>query len=137
MSESKKSSRRSFLARSSVAAAGAALAGNLSIARSARAALASATELFVARGGDDTQTGTRDQPFATIHRAQQAARAARKARPGMWKTRVADPNQEEGSDWPFEQLWGKFDFSRAGVYGDPHWIALAAATQYPEPYVVP
>ncbi len=38
MSESKKTSRRSFLARSSAAAAGAALAGNLSIARTAHAA---------------------------------------------------------------------------------------------------
>ena len=129
--------------------------------------LSSATELFVAPGGDDTQTGTRDQPVATIHRAQEAARAARKARPGegvavtlrgghhqldrpfvfsaadpgaspdapvpyraadgeevvlgggrtitswqpdpdrpgVWKTRVADPDQEEGSAWRFEQLW--------------------------------
>lgn len=30
-----------------------------------------------------------------------------------------------------------FDFSRAGVYGDPRWIALVASTRYPKPYVVP
>lgn len=129
--------------------------------------LSSATELFVAPGGDDTQAGTRDQAFATIHRAQEAARAARKTRPGervtvtlrgghyqldrplvfsaadsgaspdapvryraadgeevvlsggrtitswqpdpdrpgVWRTRVADPGEEEGSAWRFEQLW--------------------------------
>jgi hypothetical protein len=143
------------------------MAGILCLMTALFTGLAPATELFVAPGGDDTQTGTRDQPFATIHRAQQAARAARKARPeegvtvtlrggqyqldrplefsaadsgaspdapvryraadgeqvvfsggrtitswqpdpdrpGVWKTRVADPDQEEGSAWRFEQLW--------------------------------
>jgi hypothetical protein len=165
---------------------------------------ASATELFVAPGGDDAQKGTHDQPFATIHRAQEAVRAARKARPGegvtvtlrgglcqldrplvfsaedsgaspdapvryraakgeevvlsggrtitsswqpdpdrpgVWKTRVADPDQEEGTAWRFEQLWvnqqralrartpnyGQFH-QLAGVYGESQWIALAAST---------
>ena len=131
------------------------------------AGLVSAAELFVAPDGDDTQLGTPDDPFATIHRAQEAVRAARKARsdegvtvtvrggqyqlqrplvfsaadsgalldapvryraadgeevvlsggrtitswqpavdrPGVWKTRVADPDQQEGSAWRFEQLW--------------------------------
>ncbi len=150
--------------------------------------LASATELFVAPGGDDTQTGTRDQPFATIHRAQEAARAARKARPGegitvtlrggqyqldrplefsaadsgaspdapvryraadgeevvfsggrtitswqpdpdrpgVWKTRVADPDQEEGSAWRFEQLWVNQQRAvRARTPNDWHFHQLA------------
>ncbi len=30
-----------------------------------------------------------------------------------------------------------FDFSQAGVYGDPEWKQLATATEYPEPFVVP
>jgi hypothetical protein len=143
------------------------MAGILCLMAALFTGLAPATELFVAPGGDDAQTGTRDQPFATIHRAQQAARAACKTRPeegvtvtlrggqyqldrplefsaedsgespdapvryraadgeqvvfsggrtitswhpdpdrpGVWKTRVADPDQEEGSAWRFEQLW--------------------------------
>jgi hypothetical protein len=127
----------------------------------------SATEFFVAPDGNDTQAGTRDEPFATLHRARDAVRDARDARPqegvtvtirggryeleepldfstadsgaasdapvtyraaegeevvlsggrtisswqpdpdrpGVWKTRVADPAEEEGDAWRFEQLW--------------------------------
>ncbi|MBM4092445.1 MAG: hypothetical protein FJ276_23925 [Planctomycetes bacterium] len=149
---------------------------------------ATAPELFVAPGGDDARTGTRDQPFATIHRAQEAARAARQARPGeavtvtlrggqyqldrplvfsaadsgasldapvryragdgeevvlsggrtitpwqpdpdrpgVWKTRVADPDQEEGSAWRFEQLWvnqQRAVRARTPIYWQFHQVA--------------
>ncbi len=59
---------------------------------------------------------------------------------------IADPKFVNPSERDFRLLpdspaakigFVPFDFSRAGVYGDPHWTALAASTQYPEPYVVP
>ncbi len=39
------------------------------------------SEFFVATDGNDTNPGSPEQPFATMHRAQQAARAARVAMP--------------------------------------------------------
>lgn len=41
----------------------------------------SATEFFVAPGGDDANPGTRAAPFRTFPRAQQAVRAERRSRP--------------------------------------------------------
>jgi len=43
---------------------------------------ASASEFFVAPGGNDSNPGTRRSPFASFGRAQAAVRAERKARPG-------------------------------------------------------
>lgn len=41
-----------------------------------------AAEFYVARGGNDAQPGTEAQPFATLERARDEARSARKRNPG-------------------------------------------------------
>ncbi len=47
----------------------------------ALAGAASASEFFVAPGGEDANPGTRAEPFASFARAQEAVRAERKAHP--------------------------------------------------------
>lgn len=70
----------------------------------------SAAEFYVAPDGRDANPGTQAKPFATFHRAQEAARAERAQRPGQGVTVIKPP--PDSRDW--RQLTG---FRR--------WLAMA------------
>lgn len=159
--------RRPRLLRSNVIAY--ALAAVLSVVTAplTHAAQPTSREFFVAPTGADTDPGTKEKPFGSFHRAQEAVRAERVAhpeagvivtfaggvyplnetlklgahdsgagtnqpviyraqpgaevvfnggrqisgwtedskRPGVWKTRVAEPKPGDHESWRFQQLW--------------------------------